>query len=53
MKCVCMSLVVPPPLVDNASDFNVVVAETLIKYFYVDDLLKSVKSKDSATHTRC
>ena len=33
---------------DNASDFNVRVAETLIKNFYVDDLLKCVKSEDSA-----
>ena len=59
MKCVCMSLDVPPPLaptimplkktaVCNASDFNVGVAETLMKNFYVDDLLKPVESIDSA-----
>ena len=34
--------------VDNASDFKLGVAETLMKNFYVDDLSKSVESEDSA-----
>ena len=34
---------------DNASDFNVGVAEKLIKNFYADDLLKCVKYENSAT----
>ena len=34
--------------VDNPSDFKVGVAETLMKNFYVDNLLKSVESEDSA-----
>ena len=34
--------------VDNASNFKAGVSETLMKNFYVDDLLKSVESEDSA-----
>ena len=34
--------------VDNAPDFQVGVAETLMRNFYVDDLFKSVESEDSA-----
>ena len=34
--------------VDNALDFKVKIAKTLIKNFYVGDLLNSVESEDSA-----
>ena len=34
--------------VDNAFDFKVRVAKTLMKNFYVSDLLNSVESEDSA-----
>ena len=43
----CCNYTLRKTAVDNASDFNVEVAETLMKKFYVDDL-KSVESEDSA-----
>ena len=43
----CCNYALRKTAVDNASDFNVEVAETLMKKFYVDDL-KSVESEDSA-----
>ena len=36
--------------VDNSSFFGVDASETVMKYFYVDDLLKSVKSEEYAAH---
>ena len=44
----CCNYALRKTAVDNASDFNVGVAETLMKNFYIDDLLNSVESEDSA-----
>ena len=43
----CCNYALRKTAVDNASDFKVGAAETLMKNFYVDDLLKSVKYEDS------
>ena len=44
----CCNYAIRKTVVDNASDFKVGVAETLMKNVYVDDLLKSVESEDSS-----
>ena len=44
----CCNYVIRKTAVHNTFDFNVGVAETLLKNFYVVDLLKSVESEDSA-----
>ena len=43
----CCNYALTKTVVDNASDFNVGVAETLKKKIYVENLLKSVESEDS------
>ena len=44
----CCIYVLRKTVADNASDFDVEVAETLVKPFCVDNLLKSVEFEDSA-----
>ena len=44
----CCIYVLRKTVVDNVSDLDVEVAETLLKPFCVDNLLKSVESEDSA-----
>ena len=44
----CCNYALRKTAVDNASDFNVGVAETLMNNFYIDDLVNSVESEDSA-----
>ena len=47
----CCNYALRKTAVDNASDFKVGdVSETLMKNFYVDDIIKSVESEDSAIH---
>ena len=47
----CCNYALRKTAVDNASDFKVGdVSETLMKNFYVDDIIKSVESEDSTIH---